>query len=144
MKSKYSQVVKVRKQELDKAETNLLHARQRQLANEEALRAAEAEFLGISLPQNGDISLLKHGFEFKQIAQTSKEIAKEKVELSKKECAHYQNVYKNANLAYEKMKFLETDEIQKKQEALKKAEQKMLDEVAVSKYYREKKQNEDF
>lgn len=142
MKSKYSQVVKVRKQELDKAETNLLHARQRQMANEEALRAANAELQGIVMPKSGNAALLKQTLEFKQIAKNMQDAALEKVELSKKECAHYQNLYKNANLAYEKMKYLETDEIKQKQEALKKAEQKMLDEVAVSKYFREKKQNE--
>lgn len=142
MKSKYSQVVKVRKQELDKAETNLLHARQRQMANEEALRAANAELQGIAMPKSGSSVLLKQTLEFKQIAKNMQNAALEKVELSKKECAHYQNLYKNANLAYEKMKYLETDEIKQKQEALKKAEQKMLDEVAVSKYFREKKQNE--
>lgn len=142
MKSKYSQVVKVRKQELDKAETNLLHARQRQMANEEALKAANAELQGIVMPKSGSAALLKQTLEFKQIAKNMQDAALEKVELSKKECAHYQNLYKNANLAYEKMKYLETDEIKQKQEALKKAEQKMLDEVAVSKYFREKKQNE--
>lgn len=53
MKSKYSQVVKIKKQELDKAENNLAAAKQRQRSNEAALKQAKAEYLSISLPQSG-------------------------------------------------------------------------------------------
>ncbi len=142
MSSKYTPVVKVRKQELDKAETNLAKAKQRQRANEEAFAKANAEYLGVRLPSSGSVEILRQGLEFKEIAKNVKDAAKEKVELSAKEMRHFQHLYKNAHLEYEKIKYLESEELKAVQEKLKKAEQKALDDIAVSKYFREKKQYE--
>lgn len=142
MSSKYTPVVKVRKQELDKAETNLLKAKQRQKANEEALMRANADYLRVNLPRNGSAELLKQSLQMKAIAKDVKDAAKEKVELSAKEMAHYQHLYKNAHFEYEKIKYLESEELKIVQERLKKAEQKALDDIAISKYFREKKQYE--
>lgn len=142
MSSKYTPVVKVKKQELDKAETNLAKAKQRQRANEEALRRANAEYLSVNLPNSGSVELLKQSLEIKAIAKNVKDAAKEKVELSAKEMTHYQHLYKNAHLAYEKIKYLESEELKAVQEKLKKAEQKALDDIATSKYFRERKQYE--
>ncbi len=142
MNSKYSSVVKVKKQELDKAETNLLKAKQRQKANEEALSKANAEYLSLKMPVQGNTELLKQSLEFKSIAQNVKEAAKEKVKLSAQEIVHYQHLYKNAHLAYEKIKYLESQELKELQKKLEKAEQKSLDDIAVSKYFRERKQYE--
>lgn len=142
MNSKYSAVVKVKKQELDKAETNLLKAKQRKQVNEEALMRANAEYLSLKMPTQGSTALLKQGLEMKSIAKTVKEVAKEKVNLSAQEITHYQHLYKNAHLAYEKIKYLESQDLKEWQKKLKKAEQKALDDIAVSKYFREKKQYE--
>lgn len=142
MSSKYTPVVKVKKQELDKAETNLAKAKQRQKANEEALMRANAEYLSVSLPNSGSVELLKQSLEIKAIAKNVKDAAKEKVELSAKEMTHYQHLYKSAHLAYEKIKYLESEELKAVQAKLKKAEQKALDDIATSKYFRERKQYE--
>lgn len=142
MSGKYSSVVKVRKQELDKAETNLLKAKQRQKANEEALMKANAEYLSLNLPMQGSVELLKQSLEFKEIAKNVKDAAKEKVRLSAQEITHYQHLYKNAHLSYEKIKYLENEEFKELQTKLKKAEQKALDDIATSKYFRERKQYE--
>ncbi len=143
MKSKYSQVVKVKKQELDKAENALAAAKARQRANEAALNAAKAEYLGISLPESGSVELLRQSLSYKQIAQSAKEAAQERVVLSQKECKHYQHLYKNAHLNYEKLKYLETEDFKAMQKALAKAEQKALDDIATSKFFRERKQDEN-
>ncbi len=143
MKSKYSQVVRVKKQELDKAENALAAAKARQRANEAALNAAKAEYLGISLPESGSVELLRQSLSFKQIAQSAKEAAQERVVLSQKECNHYQHLYKNAHLNYEKLKYLETEDFKAMQKALAKAEQKALDDIATSKFFRERKQDEN-
>ena len=142
MSSKYTTVVKVRKQELDKAETNLAKAKQRQKANEEALMRANAEYLSVNLPSAGSAEELKQSLEFRAIAKNVKDAAKEKVELSAKEMRHFQHLYKNAHLEYEKIKYLESEELKTLQTKLRKAEQKALDDIAVSKYFREKKQYE--
>ena len=142
MKSKYSPVLKVKKQELDKAELDLSKARQRQRENEEALQRANAEYLCINLPQKGDVMLLKQSLEFKQIAKDMKDFAEEKVRLSSQEINHYQHLYKKAHLAFEKIKYLETEEFKEYEEKMQKAEKRMLDEIAVSRYFRERKKDE--
>ncbi len=143
MKSKYSQVVKIKKQELDKAENNLAAAKQRQRSNEAALMQAKAEYLSISLPQSGSVQLLRESLSFKSIAKDIKDAAQERVNLSKNECNHYQHLYKNAHLNYEKIKYLETQDLKEYQKQLAKAEQKALDDIATSKFFRERKENEE-
>ena len=57
MKSKYNSVIKVRKQQLDKAESNLNQAKQRQIENEKAYELSRQEYenLGV-LPRSGSIA----------------------------------------------------------------------------------------
>lgn len=125
MKSKYNSVVKVRKQQLDKAESNLNQAKQRQLKHEKAyeLSRQERESLGV-LPKSGSIAELRSNLSMAQVGREALARAKEKVELSKKEMNHYQFLYQKAHLDYEKMKVLEAEEIKQKQKELAKAEEK--------------------
>ncbi|AXL34381.1 flagellar export protein FliJ [Campylobacter jejuni] len=140
MKSKYNSVVKVRKQQLDKAESNLNQAKQRQLEHEKAyeLSRQECENLRV-LPKSGSIAELRSNLSMVQVGREALARAKEKVELSKKEMNHYQFLYQKAHLDYEKMKALETEEIRQKQKELAKAEEKFLDEIAISRFFKGEK-----
>ncbi|HEH5661512.1 TPA: flagellar FliJ family protein [Campylobacter jejuni] len=140
MKSKYNSVVKVRKQQLDKAESNLNQAKQRQLEHEKAyeLSRQEYESLGV-LPKSGSIAELRSNLSMAQVGREALARAKEKVELSKKEMNHYQFLYQKAHLDYEKMKVLEAEEIKQKQKELAKAEEKFLDEIAISRFFKGEK-----
>ncbi|EAH7649125.1 flagellar export protein FliJ [Campylobacter jejuni] len=140
MKSKYNSVVKVRKQQLDKAESNLNQAKQRQLEHEKAyeLSRQERESLGV-LPKSGSIAELRSNLSMAQVGREALARAKEKVKLSKKEMNHYQFLYQKAHLDYEKMKVLEAEEIKQKQKELAKAEEKFLDEIAISRFFKGEK-----
>lgn len=140
MKSKYNSVVKVRKQQLDKAETNLNQAKQRQLENERLYEISrrECEELAV-LPKSGSIAELRSNLSMAQVGRDALARAKEKVELSKKEMNHYQFLYQKAHLDYEKMKVLEAEEIKQKQKELAKAEEKFLDEIAISRFFKGEK-----
>lgn len=140
MKSKYDSVVKVRKQQLDKAETNLNKARQRQLENERLyeLSCKECESL-FALPSSGSATQLRSNLAIIQVGRTAVERTKEKLELSKKEVRHYQFLYQKAHLDYEKMKALEAEEIKQKQKQLTKIEEKFLDEIAISRFFKREK-----
>ncbi|TKX31460.1 flagellar export protein FliJ [Campylobacter estrildidarum] len=140
MKSKYNSVVKVKKQQLDKAESNLNQAKQRQLDSEKMLELSRKECESLSiLPQSGSVSELRSNLAMRQIGRETLARAKEKVELSKKEMVHYQFLYKKAHLDYEKMKVLETEEIKQKQKELAKIEEKFLDEIAISRFFKKDK-----
>ncbi|HEC1045394.1 TPA: flagellar FliJ family protein [Campylobacter jejuni] len=140
MKSKYNSVVKVRKQQLDKAESNLNQAKQRQLEHEKAYELSLQEYgsLGV-LPKSGSIAELRSNLSMAQVGREALARAKEKVELSKKEMNHYQFLYQKAHLDYEKMKVLEAEEIKQKQKELAKAEEKFLDEIAISRFFKGEK-----
>ncbi|AXP08859.1 flagellar export protein FliJ [Campylobacter hepaticus] len=137
MKSKYESVLKVRKQQLDKAQNNLNNAKQRQMQNELAYEFARKECETLSaLPKSGSIAQLRSNLNMAQVGREALARAKEKVELSKNEINHYQFLYKKAYLDYEKVKFLKAEELKQKQKELIKAEGKFLDEIAISRFFK--------
>ncbi|MCR2098332.1 flagellar export protein FliJ [Campylobacter upsaliensis] len=140
MKSKFNAVIKVKKQQLDKAQTNLNAALQRQKENERLLGLAREELLNLSTLK-GQISSeeLRANVFMEGVAREALTRAKEKVELSHKEVNHYQFLYKKAHLDYEKIKYLQSEELKVMQKAMQKAEEKFLDELAISRFFKKDK-----
>lgn len=140
MKSKFNAVIKVKKQQLDKAQTNLNAALQRQKENERLLGLAREELLNLSTLK-GQISSeeLRANVFMEGVAREALTRAKEKVELSHKEVNHYQFLYKKAHLDYEKIKYLQSEELKAMQKAIQKAEEKFLDELAISRFFKKDK-----
>lgn len=140
MKSKFNAVIKVKKQQLDKAQINLNAALQRQKENEKLLGLAREELLNLSTLK-GQISSeeLRANVFMEGVAREALARAKEKVELSHKEVNHYQFLYKKAHLDYEKIKYLQSEELKAMQKAMQKAEEKFLDELAISRFFKKDK-----
>lgn len=140
MKSKFNAVIKVKKQQLDKAQTDLNAALQRQKENERLLGLAREELLNLG-SLNGQISSeeLKANVFMEGVAREALARAKEKVELSHKEVNHYQFLYKKAHLDYEKIKYLQSEELKAMQKTMQKAEEKFLDELAISRFFKKDK-----
>ncbi|EAH6236174.1 hypothetical protein F3523_01685 [Campylobacter upsaliensis] len=140
MKSKFNAVIKVKKQQLDKAQTDLNAAQQRQKENERLLGLAQEELLNLSTLK-GQISSeeLRANVFMEGVAREALTRAKEKVELSHKEVNHYQFLYKKAHLDYEKIKYLQSEELKAMQKAMQKAEEKFLDELAISRFFKKDK-----
>ncbi|EOV4086399.1 flagellar export protein FliJ [Campylobacter upsaliensis] len=140
MKSKFNAVIKVKKQQLDKAQTDLNAALQRQKENERLLGLAREELLNLSTLK-GQISSeeLRANVFMEGVAREALARAKEKVELSHKEVNHYQFLYKKAHLDYEKIKYLQSEELKAMQKAMQKAEEKFLDELAISRFFKKDK-----
>ena len=140
MKSKFNAVIKVKKQQLDKAQTDLNAAQQRQKENERLLGLAQEELLNLG-SLKGQISSeeLRANVFMEGVAREALTRAKEKVELSHKEVNHYQFLYKKAHLDYEKIKYLQSEELKAMQKAMQKAEEKFLDEFAISRFFKKDK-----
>ena len=140
MKSKFNAVIKVKKQQLDKAQTDLNAAQQRQKENERLLGLAREELLNLSTLK-GQISSeeLRANVFMEGVAREALTRAKEKVEISHKEVNHYQFLYKKAHLDYEKIKYLQSEELKAMQKAMQKAEEKFLDELAISRFFKKDK-----
>ncbi|EAK2502139.1 hypothetical protein BFQ37_03660 [Campylobacter upsaliensis] len=140
MKSKFNAVIKVKKQQFDKAQTDLNAAQQRQKENERLLGLAQEELLNLG-SLKGQISSeeLRANVFMEGVAREALARAKEKVELSHKEVNHYQFLYKKAHLDYEKIKYLQSEELKAMQKAMQKAEEKFLDELAISRFFKKDK-----
>lgn len=135
MKSKYSSVIKLRKQQLDKAEADLTKTRAKFLQCEEDFKEASRVCEGIVLAKSGSIALLNSSLKMQEIARNSKKQAKQKLDLAKTELAHFQYLYKKAHLELEKIKVLENEEIKKIKKILQKEEEKFIDEIAITRHF---------
>ena len=103
------------------------------------LRARLDEF---SLPKSGNIDELRQNLELINIARQELSACKERLEIAKKEVLHYEYKYKNANLEYEKMRYLEKEEFKREIKRIQKAEALALDEFAVMKFAGKARRNE--
>lgn len=139
MKTKFGSIAKVRKQQLDNAEINLNKARQRQQEHQRLYELSYQQLRGLSaVPNSGLSSELRCNLAMANIGKEALQRAKEKVELSEKEIMHYQFLYQKAHLEYEKIKTLEAKELEEKQKEIQKAEQNLIDEFAITRFFREK------
>ncbi len=139
MKTKFTSIAKVRKQQLDNAELRLGKAKQRLKEHQKLYELSYAELRNLSLiPNSGSSSELKSNLAMANIGKEALQRAREKLELSQKEIIHYEFLYQKANIEYEKIKALESKEIKEKQKELEKKEQKFIDELAITRFFREK------
>ena len=134
MKSKFTSIVRVKKQEMDKIEAKLAVARLNVRNFEENLAHLRAKLGEFVLPKSGNIGELKENLELISITRQELNACKESLEIANKEVLHYEHKYKNANLEYEKMKYLEKEEFKKEIKRIQKAEALALDEFAVMKF----------
>lgn len=134
MKSKFSSIVRVKKQALDRAEAKVAIARANVAAYELNLNNAKAKLNEFHLLKSGNVNELRQDLYQLNIMRNEITVLNEKLTLAQRELTHFTHQYKNANLDYEKMKFLEQEEFKV---AIKKAKQKealMLDEFATMKF----------
>ncbi|MBR8461652.1 flagellar FliJ family protein [Campylobacter sp. faydin G-105] len=134
MKSKFSQVVRVKKQTLDRIEARLVSARAKVVNLELNAKALRAKLDEISMPQSGKMSELKQNLELLRIMRDELDDIKERLELSKKDVMHVEHQYKNANLDFEKIKYLEQEDFKREIKRQKHLEAVTLDEFAIMKF----------
>lgn len=128
MKSKFSQILRLKKRNLDLAEARVAKSKNLLFSAEAALAAAKDELLGLSLPTKGDSSQLAMALASINSGRAQIAVMSEKVELAKKELAHFEHLYKQANLEFEKINYLHEAEIKAALLAAQKTEAAALDE----------------
>jgi len=131
MKTKFDSIVKVKKNEVEKIERNINKLNSSIKMLEDKIETLNKKLSSFTFPKNGNFS------EFNQykILQNSliEEIENFKNQLNilnnrKKEL--FQE-YKKANIEYEKMKYLQKEEINRVLKKKKKKEQLEMDEIAI-------------
>ena len=139
MKSKFTQIVNIKKRNLDKIELNLAKKRNEAAIIEGFVAQAANDITAYEMPSGGNFNEMRASLEILKAMRREKELLLERLSLTKKEIVHLEHRYKNANLEFEKMKYLQTQDFNVQMENIKKAETAAMDEFATMKFARVKK-----
>ena len=138
MKSKFTQIVNIKKRNLDKIELNLARTRNEAAMIEGFVAQAAEQISKFEMPSSGSTIDLRGSLELLGAMRREKNLLTERLELTKKSIAHLERQYKAANLEYEKIKYLQTQDFSAQIEKTKKAEAAALDEFATMNFTRQK------
>ncbi|ARQ98033.1 flagellar FliJ family protein [Campylobacter lanienae] len=129
MNNKFSQIVKVKEEELNKIEMSLAKSKATFRELSRSMDAINTELNMSQFPKSGSSSKIKSTIEQQKLLRSQKDKIKEKMLLIQKEIVHFEFKYKKAYVELEKVKYMEKEEIQKELKNLKKKESKELDEL---------------
>ncbi len=136
MKTKYSQLVKIRKQKVDSIE-NIIAVLNRYKENLKSdIESLLSDIKRLEVPKKGEfLNYLSKNYTFDTLMSQKKEKQRQ-LEQKNQEIKIAQQEYKKAMMEYEKIKYLEDTIIQKRIKKMQKDEEKILDEVSVLTYKR--------
>lgn len=132
--TKFTQIVKIKKQALEKIEINLTKSRNKLSMLKNELNDLLDQISNHKFPKKGSSIEINSNLAIIKIYNDQKNDLSEKINLTNKEIMHFEHLYKNAYLDYEKIKYLEEEEIKKIILKAKKQEQLMLDEIATQRF----------
>lgn len=130
MKSQFSKIAKIRKQKRDAIEKELLKSQNHEKRLMYKIASIYEEIVSIKLPQNGAVSLLTMVGEQKRVLNRDKKQSEYELQMAKSHTQKLQDEYKRAHIEYEKIKYLEEQELQALMNKIKQQEQLDLDEVS--------------
>lgn len=138
MKSKYSPIIKVKKQGLDKAELDFAKAKTNHQAASNNEQNSRLLYQNMAISKAGTIQNIRADLQLKEIARQDLLIAQNELQIASRELGLKEALYKKAFLDFEKMKYLELEELKKYKKKLDQEEAKFLDEIAISRFFKDK------
>jgi len=131
MKTKYDSVVKFKKQQVDNIEKNLqkINASINELHSK--IDELNKTLLSFNLPNKGSFSLLNQIKHQQSIIRDEIANLKNQIVILQNRKNELLNELKNAKLEYEKMKYLQAEEIKKILKEKKLKEMRDMDEIAI-------------
>ncbi len=130
MKSKFSKIAKVRKQKRDSIEKELLKSQNLEKRLAYKITSLYEEIVAIKIPQNGYFSLLSLVEEQKKILNRDKKQCEVELKIVSTMTQKLQAEYQKAHVEYEKIKYLEEEELRAVMKKIKQQEQLDLDEIS--------------
>lgn len=130
MKSKFSKIAKIRKQKREVIERELLRSQNKEKMLGHKIASLYEEIVSIKMPQNGAVSLLSLVGEQKKILNRDKKHYEHELQLAMAATQKLQVEYQKAHIEYEKIKYLEEQELQALIDKMKQQEQLYLDEIS--------------
>jgi flagellar biosynthesis chaperone FliJ len=130
MKTRFADLLKVKKQKLDEVERQLLDVQNRKRNLEKKIEQVDCEIKLLELPQSGEFGLMQMSREGFLSLISQKEQLTEKLLLREQQIEGLKILYKEVTIEYEKIAYLEEEEMQKEMRRVKVEESKNLDEIA--------------
>ncbi len=134
MKSKFDGIVKVKKQELDYAESVLVKAKDNERRVQKSIDEVVGDILAFQTPNKGNFALIAQSRETLLILRKHKRHLDDELIKAKMHVQNTQRLYEEANKEYEKMIYLKEEEISKKIKQIQRQEQLDMDETALQLY----------
>jgi flagellar biosynthesis chaperone FliJ len=134
MRTRFTSLVQIKKDALEKCELDFQQARQNMHNAQNALEQAYISLESNSIPKNGTIGNILAN---KMIVDVRRREIQEKhkwLDFTKKEIAFLQNKLQMLHMEYEKFRYLELEEIKQILKKQKFEESKEMDEIALAGY----------
>ena len=126
----FGKIAKVNKQKVQKVENELFVLKSNIRAIEKKIKDIYTDIDQLNIPANGEARVLMLFQEQRKLLNNQKSRDQRELNVKNLELANKYQEYKKAKMEFEKIKYLEEQEIIKKIEKLKKQEQKDLDEIS--------------
>jgi len=130
MKTKFSQLVKVKKRKVDEIESELLDTQNQKRRVEIEIKNILQEIRELKAPQSGNFAELNLSYSYLSNLSNQKKFKEEQLHSIIQQIEVIKELYKEANIEYEKIKYLDEQEIKRQLEELKIKENKDMDEIA--------------
>ena len=130
MKSQFSQIAKIRKQKRDAIERELMKSQNKERLLTHKIASLYDDIAAVQMPKEGLVTLLLMVNEQKSILNREKKRYEQELFVVERNTKRLQGGYQKAHVEYEKIKYLEEQELQTMMDKLKREEQLYLDEIS--------------
>jgi len=130
MKSQFSKIAKIRKQKRDAIERELMKSQNKERMLNHKIATIYEEIAAVQMPKEGLISALLMVSEQKSILNREKKRCEQELFVVQRTTKQLQSEYQKAHVEYEKIKYLEEQELQAMMDKIKREEQLYLDEIS--------------
>ena len=130
MKSQFSKIAKIRKQKRDAIERELMKSQNKERLLTHKIASLYDDIAAVQMPKEGIVTLLLMVNEQKSILNREKKRYEQELFVVERNTKRLQGEYQKAHVEYEKIKYLEEQELQAMMDKLKREEQLYLDEIS--------------
>jgi len=131
MKTKFDGVVKVKKQQVERIENDIRKINKSILELNREIEELKDSLLLFTLPKTGTFNKIKQIKESQNIIKNQIQNLENQIVILQNRKNELLNELKKANIDYEKMKYLQNEEIKKALKELKLKESREMDEIAI-------------
>jgi flagellar export protein FliJ len=134
MKTRFSPLVKIKKDAMERCEHELQHAHRRLKEARTALEAAYEALRRAEVPTSGGMGEFLQSRTVLSLQRAAVDRQRERVAAAEEELKKGQEAYKTAMIEYEKFKYLEAEQIKSALMKEKRRHEREMDEIAVQNY----------